>query len=297
MDSADGEPRRFYDGGTPDNGPYPDRAPRVLLERVATEDGEMFALHRRIAYDDRQYGEILVPADLETFRTDLTSVPALFTWLVPKTGAHLPAALVHDALLSEPEAPDYICPAHPVVTRDEADRVFRDALADAGTGLVRRWMTWSAVTTWTMLQGRGTAWPAWQRWYYRFATVLTLLVVAYLGTAATCELLDLSVPGLIAVPWIPGGALWLELLGGAAGAVVVPLLLGLTWGRFRVAGLVVGICFALLIHVTVALLALTLLYRVLEGIARRSPAALLTLGVVTLLGATLVVTLVLSGAL
>ena len=43
-------------------------------------------MERRIAYRDRQLGELLVPRATATFRTDLTSVPALFTWLVPKTG-------------------------------------------------------------------------------------------------------------------------------------------------------------------------------------------------------------------
>ena len=37
--------------------------------------------------------------------TDLTSVPWLFTWLVPKTGAHLPAALLHDGLVGDHDDP------------------------------------------------------------------------------------------------------------------------------------------------------------------------------------------------
>ena len=97
------EPRRFYDGGTlptaagPGEPPDPGSDPRIVLERHSEEGVETFALERRLAYRDRHLGELLVPADAG-FRTDLTSVPALFTWLVPKTGAHLPAALLHDAL-------------------------------------------------------------------------------------------------------------------------------------------------------------------------------------------------------
>ena len=95
---------RFHDGGTP--GEPPDRGadPRIVLERHAEEGVETFELERRLAYRDRHLGELLVPAD-PGFRTDLTSVPALFTWLVPKTGAHLPAALLHDALVAGRDDP------------------------------------------------------------------------------------------------------------------------------------------------------------------------------------------------
>ena len=84
--------------------PDPGSDPRIVLERHSEEGVETFALERRLAYRDRHLGELLVPADAG-FRTDLTSVPALFTWLVPKTGAHLPAALLHDALVAGRDDP------------------------------------------------------------------------------------------------------------------------------------------------------------------------------------------------
>ncbi|MER7960111.1 hypothetical protein [Streptomyces sp. NPDC096030] len=40
------------------------------------------------------------------------------------------------------------------VGRVEADRVLPEAMADAGTKLIRRWLIWSAVTMWTMLEGK-----------------------------------------------------------------------------------------------------------------------------------------------
>ena len=105
-----------------------------MLERHSEEGVETIALERRLAYRDRHLGELLVPADAG-FRTDLTSVPALFTWLVPKTGAHLPAALLHDALVAGRDDPaSYASTEGHVVDRVEADRVFRDAMADTGTG-------------------------------------------------------------------------------------------------------------------------------------------------------------------
>jgi len=130
--------RRFYVGGSSDSPPQPGRDPQIVLERLTEDDAETFALTRRIGYADRELGELLVPAGPE-FRTDLTSVPWLFTWLVPKTGAHLPAALLHDGLVGGHDDPaSYLSTDGHVVSRDVADRVFRDAMADTGTGVVRR---------------------------------------------------------------------------------------------------------------------------------------------------------------
>jgi hypothetical protein len=72
-------------------------------------------------------------------------------------------------------------------------------------------------------------------------------------------------------PW------YAELAGGLAGAFVVPLVLSLLWGRFRIAGAVVGVTLAVLLHVTVGLLGLTLLYRGLEWLTAKAPTAVLVL--------------------
>ena len=143
--------RRFYDGGTlprdsrPGEPADPSADPRIVLERHAEEGVETFALERRLAYLDRHLGELLVPAD-PAFRTDLTSVPALFTWLVPKTGAHLPAALLHDALVAGRDDPaSYVSTEGHMVDRVQADRIFRDsspvtaprATSSTGRGWVR----------------------------------------------------------------------------------------------------------------------------------------------------------------
>lgn len=270
---------RFYDGGLPAHDglpgspPDPERAPRVVLDRLTTDGVEEFALQRRIAYRDRHLGELLVPADPASFRTDLTSVPALFTWLVPTTGAHLPAALLHDGLVHPPGHPTYLSTEGHVVDRVAADRVFRDAMADTGTGVVRRWLVWAAVATATIVSPGATGWSAPQRRHYRVAAALTVLVVAYLGFCATLDLFDLHLPGAVTLPWMGDRGWFVELVGGLAGAVVIPLLLGLTWGRFRVAGAIVGVGLAVLLHVTVALLVLTGLYQAAEWVAGRKPAA------------------------
>lgn len=272
--------RRFHDGGTTTEPPDRDADLRIVLERLTERGAEVFRLERRLGYDDRELGELLVPADPGpdgTFRTDLTSVPWLFTWLVPRTGAHLPAALLHDGLVGGADGPaSYVSTEGHVVTRDVADRVFRDAMADTGTGAVRRWVVWSAVTAATIAVG-SDAWSRARLWGYRVAAAVTLLVVLLVGTLATFDLFDAGV----ALPWMGERPWWSEVVGGAAGAVAIPFLLGLTWGRFRIAGAVLGVLLALLLHVTVALLLLTGLYRLVERLARAAPALSLALAAST----------------
>jgi hypothetical protein len=284
------QPRRFYDGGLLPVGDRvglpPDRAhdPRIVLERHLESGLEVFSLERRIAYDDRHLGEILVPATTG-FRTDLTSTPALFTWLVPKTGAHLPAALVHDALVAGGGEPSYDSTEGHTIDRVEADRVFRDAMADTGTGVVRRWIVWTAVTAATVFVPgglpRSPAWSPAVRWAHRLGVGASIALVAYLGYSATADLLDQSWPLALQVPWMDERAWWWELLGGLAGAVAVPLLLSVLWGRFRMAGAIAGVMLAVLLHVTAGLAVILLGYQVAERLAARSPrlARALVLGV------------------
>jgi len=271
--------RRFYDGGTlPRDGGQgapadPSSDPRIVLERHSEEGVETFALERRLAYLDRHLGELLVPADLG-FRTDLTSVPALFTWLVPKTGAHLPAALLHDALVAGRDDPaSYVSTQGHEVDRVEADRIFRDAMADTGTGVIRRWIVWAAVTVATIFVGREVPWSRARHWSYRLAAATTILTILYIGYSATSDLVDRSWVGAVDLPWMGERPWWVEVVGGLAGAVVIPLALCLFWGRLRMAGAISGVMLAVLLHVTVGLALIGSTYIALERLARRSPTA------------------------
>lgn len=285
----------FYDGGLPPGDPRPDLPAKIMLERIEAASGrrprEAFRMLRRIAYLDEKYGEILVPADLDTFETDFASVPTLLTWLVPKTGAHLPAALVHDGLVG---GRDYLATGYPPdedpIDRVGADLVFRRAMRDSGIPLIRRWLVWSAVTLGTIWHG-SESWSRRQHLRYLIAAFGSLLLVAALGIAATLDLFDV-------VAWLPWmGAdrgFLLEMAGGLAGAIVIPLLLGLTWGRFAIAGAVTGIALALLLHVTALLLGLTVIYQAAERVARRTPAAGLV-ATALVIAASLVLTVLLVG--
>jgi len=298
------DPRRFYDGGNLDDGdahegPDPTKPMRVCLERhleqregrVTSPEKEVFALERRIAYHHRDHAEPFVVPARKEFRTDLASVPSIFTWLVPRSGVHLPAALVHDALVDAvpPEVPGaagkqpYL---GPYVARYEADRVFRDAMADCGTGTVRRWLTWTGVTLRTLLLGKGSR-SRGAGIYYACVMVVTMLGIAALGLAATLDLLDLSLFGhVVRVPWmggpwgesmggwLAGQGFWAELGRGVLAAALIPAVTSAFWWTFWRAGLIAGIALALLLHVTIVVGLLTLLLVGLEWltVGRRAKA-------------------------
>jgi hypothetical protein len=265
--------RRFYDGG-PKEGPTDPSADVVIqLDRVSPPPGkpndEKFALLRRIAYDDRHCGEIVVGPGVGRFDTDLTSVPALLTWLVPKTGSHLPAALIHDGLYTSAGNKTYVTSNGKLITRVEADRVFRDGMADTGTGLVRRWLVWTAVTLVTLLTGDRTAPSALERLYYRLIVIVTVAAVLVGGYWATADVFDRADrwKAAVQVPWIPNDALVVEMFFGFVGAVVIGGGLGLLWGRYWRAGMIAGVGLALLIHVSLGVLAVSGLYQIAERLA------------------------------
>jgi hypothetical protein len=264
------DPGNFSNGDWPQGpppSPWPDVPPAVLFRRVLVEGREEFELLRPIRYRDVAGDRtITVPSRDVPFTTDLTSVPSWFTWLVPKSGAHLPAALIHDGLVSD-GPPTYEVDPPQVVDRIDADRIFRDAMRDTRVGTVRRWLVWSAVATTSLVLGARASWSARQRWYYRAVVALTLGAILYLGTAATADLLDRRVGWLWDLPWMHGSTA-AEVVGGLAGAVVVPLVLAVLWGRHYAAGAVAGIALATLVHVTAAVALVALGYQVAERVAR-----------------------------
>ena len=92
----------------------------ALRLELLSINGREFAMLRQISYDDPEHPEpFTVPADLARFRTDLASVPDVFTWLVPRSGIFLPAAVLHDALVRKGT---YM---GPTIDRVEADQIGR----------------------------------------------------------------------------------------------------------------------------------------------------------------------------
>lgn len=230
---------RFFDPGTGGD----------LRLELTDVDGREFRLLRPIGYQLPGHAEpFVVPPDLEGFTTDLASVPAVFTWLVPRSGVFLPAAVLHDGMVRQETY------AGPRVDRHEADRIFRQACIDLGTGLVRAWLMWAAVTL-------GTLWDS-GRLAARARLVGLLGVVAVLGVLATLDLVDVW----DVLPWMGDRSLTGELVGGALGALLIPAVLSLTWGRLAPAGMIASVALAFLLHVTIVIGLLTLGYQVLERV-------------------------------
>lgn len=243
------ETSRFYDVAT--------GRPPVSLE--LRQDGAGFRMLRQFGYRDPRHAEpFVVPADVEQFSTDLTSVPWVFAWLVPGLGTHLPAVLLHDALvLGRGEPKRHVGPD---VDRVEADRILRDGMATLGTPVIRRWLMWAAVivaTCWSDLR---------PRWWWRLVEVVTFGTIVVLGVLATLDLFDAA----DVLPWMADRAWWAELLGGAAGAVVVPLVLSVLWQRLWAAAVIAGMALAFLLHVTLAVVAVYGIYWVAESVLSRS---------------------------
>lgn len=238
----------------------------IVLQRLPLIDGdrERFRLHRTVTYTvgtDEPGGpfEYKVPPSSDAFDTDGASVPQFLTWLVPKSGRHLPAALIHDALVGDPG-----------IDRFEADRRFRDAMGDLDVGFIRRWLMWTAVSIETVRK-RGTT-------GLRVGAIVTAVLVLVLGTLATINLFS----GRTWVPWM-GDRHWAAEIGlGLAGAVIVPMMLGLLlWSPIRVAGLIAGVAAAVLFHAVIVTTAVYGLYTLLERLSRRTQvvvAAVVTLG-------------------
>src|SRR6266508_1197132 len=228
------EPSRFYDVAT--GGP-------IQLE--LQQDRAQFRVLRQFGYRDPGYGEaFVVPANVADFTTDLASIPRLFGWLVPGLGTHLPAVVLHDGLVVPPGAP----PTHlgPPVDREEADRILRDAMASLGTPRIRRWLMWTGVLL-------ATAWSTMNpRWWWPTLVTATITIVVALGVVATLDLIDVW----DVLPWMGDRPWRVELVGGAAFAVAIPLLLSIAWGRRWLAGAITGIALAFLLHVTIVLFAL-----------------------------------------
>ena len=234
--------------------------PNIVLERLRIDRGEreQYRLHRPVSYyDDETARTYVVPpgAEFGDFETDLASVPQLFTWLVPKSGNHLAAALVHDHLvdLDPRRYGDQIG-----VDRHVADRIFRDAMGDLDVGFIRRWMMWTAVSIKT-IQKRGTT-------LQRVGAFGSLALIVVLGALATANLFT----DHTLVPWMGDRGLAAEIALGLAGAVVIPIVLGaLLWSPIRIAGVIAGVALSLLLHAMALLFMTYLVYSWVERWPRK----------------------------
>src|SRR5918996_238708 len=138
-----GDERGAADGNSPPQGFYDATGTgpaKYVLERVPGETA--YLLKEQIRYVDGDGASYTVPSPAgKPFETDLTSIPMLAAWLVPKDGTHTPAALVHDAMIGERRYE-----GDRDVTEEEADDMFRRGMQHLGVRFIRRWLMWGAVS-------------------------------------------------------------------------------------------------------------------------------------------------------
>lgn len=141
-----GRAQGYYVPGTPTPAGYTlhkpaPRAPGRPLDKD-------YEVHEGFEYVDKDGKSYTVPAK-GVLRTDLASIPAFVSWLVPKDGRHTQAALVHDAMIvdrAKGEVPDFVSSPEGEEVKDlEADAIFRRGMKVSGVPPVRRWIIWSAV--------------------------------------------------------------------------------------------------------------------------------------------------------
>jgi hypothetical protein len=99
---------------------------------------------------------IRVPAG---FITDFASIPRAFWSFMIPTGRYGKAAVIHDYLYvvggkvpcicsmgyNDPSGYRSDCPLCRIFTKDQVDRIFRDAMEVLGVGNPQRWIMWQAV--------------------------------------------------------------------------------------------------------------------------------------------------------
>lgn len=112
--------------------PEGDAPPHTFFDSFleVREDGDHWRLLRWLVYRGARDTFSVPPG----YRTDLGSVPRLLTWLVPKTGVHNRATVLHDWLL-----------ATRVVSVRDADGLLREAARVCGASPARVWLLYAGV--------------------------------------------------------------------------------------------------------------------------------------------------------
>jgi hypothetical protein len=150
--------------------------PNVSVRQVDRRD---WTLIEKVRYQGA-YEVFVVPAG---FRTDFASVPRPIVWLIPTYGVYTPAAILHDFLCASARSDE------PLLSRADADGLFRRSLRELGVSAPKRWAMWAGVRAWSRLSGA------------RPRDVVRFLLVAMPSVAF------LLVPVLVVTTWL--AAAWM----------------------------------------------------------------------------------------
>lgn len=113
------------------------------------DDGRLFELTEPLVYVGK-LGEFTVPVG---FVTDFASIPRVFWPIVGPYGRHTRAAILHDWLYQSK-----------IVSRSEADAIFRRAMKELGVEDWKRWGMWLALRTFGWWAWNGYSFARAWRW-------------------------------------------------------------------------------------------------------------------------------------
>lgn len=88
-----------------------------------------------VLLEDVIYDDFIIPAG---YASDGASVPRALSWLYPKYGEYLKAAVVHDWLITD------LLPTGNI-TSTQVDQVFKQAMAELNIPKARQWLMWAGV--------------------------------------------------------------------------------------------------------------------------------------------------------
>jgi hypothetical protein len=246
---------RIYIGdpstGTPDEwtGPfskkYSDRPAEVVVRQVGPAT---FKLREPFKYVDRGRRFDVPIEDI----SDFASVPNFLTWLIPRYGRHTLAALLHDHLQDHlSHAGSDLSEDSELVTSDQADTIFRQAMHYSKVPFIRRWVMWAAVSLRTVFKSGFPGKAAVGMWVLFFT------------------LLGLAWPISLIYTITSGNADWKIGLILTAAAILLPFILCWLWLRRWRLGLVSGLALAVVPIPCIFAVVVGGLYFLIEWIAER----------------------------
>lgn len=132
------------------------------------------------------------------FKTDFASVPRCCVWLFPASGRYTKAAILHDYLCGEPVG-------NGVISRGDADGIFRQAMRTLDVAFLRRWLMWAGVRIGALSTRAG------RRGWFRHSWQLLPLVLIGVPVVGPPAVMILAA---LAVFYVIERVVWLLLLVG-----------------------------------------------------------------------------------
>jgi hypothetical protein len=126
--------------------------------------------------------------------TDFASVPRALVWFIPTYGRYTKAAILHDHLCR-------LAREGTLISRRDADGVFRQAMRVLDVAFLRRWIIWAAVRWGAIVTSEGRRGWLKDAWLVILITLLVLPIVLPAALLVVATLLVWYIAELLF--WIP----------------------------------------------------------------------------------------------